>query len=274
MGYLSHLFGWQIAGAATNNNQLDSICSNIAETGHFKWAGEGLIPDSIKSPICQVKDANISPAAAVPHIIDFSTQLFITQLLNSFSPNDTTSLPSLCQLMAFVELGNFNLDSQGIMEAICAAANTPQKPLAFGAKQVPVNASHLYKNQASNLYAQMRASASVNDMQVNEMCAHANETVGSLNSILLDGPLISNILCSISAPLTTKEGANAIMNYSSSTFVVVMENLGLHDASYFLWMCKALNIGAMDEVGMDGAAVSAQICSHVSKAGNLQQRSG
>lgn len=48
MGNMSYLFGWQMAGSALSDDELDPTCNNITTTGHGRWANMGLYPEYIQ----------------------------------------------------------------------------------------------------------------------------------------------------------------------------------------------------------------------------------
>lgn len=45
---LSTWFGWQLAGAAKDTNDLSEPCTNIDSTGGQRWAQIGLVPANIQ----------------------------------------------------------------------------------------------------------------------------------------------------------------------------------------------------------------------------------
>lgn len=43
----SAAFGWQLAGAAKDTDELDTTCSGLKDGAYSKWANQGLVIDNI-----------------------------------------------------------------------------------------------------------------------------------------------------------------------------------------------------------------------------------
>lgn len=59
MGNLSYLFGWQMAGAATSDDQLAEACNDISALGNGKWAAMGFVPAAIQGSYAGSDDLSL-----------------------------------------------------------------------------------------------------------------------------------------------------------------------------------------------------------------------
>lgn len=267
MANLSSAFGWTLAGSALSDDELDATCANITNTGHHKWAAEGLLPEYIVEPICNASHSSPNTTIALPWTILYNTQVFVTQLTNAFAAdNANASLTYLCGNLRFILLDGFHMQDGLALNATCAAATlqAPPRP-AQPAAAVNSNITSAYVNTASILYGLIFASSALSDSQLNRYCAHAPEYKASLDALMLNGTLVQSTICDVKEPMTTDEGIAAIRTWSSRIFTTVVENVSNVDG-WLAWLCDNLDADAMETVGLDGQAVHTQVCSDAKTA--------
>ena len=80
MSNLSYSFGWAFAGSALAVEQLETVCDNITEIGHGKWAAQGLVPKNIAEPACNQSQSSPNATLALPWIFYCRWCLFATHL--------------------------------------------------------------------------------------------------------------------------------------------------------------------------------------------------
>jgi len=262
MGNLSSMFGWQLAGSgALSSDQLTSTCADLASTGHGQWAAEGLNPANIQDPICTSSSNSASNATtAVPYALLYSTNLFITQLLNAFDSTATDTFAYLCIKLRFLQLDGFYLGDARIVNATCAAAGKqlparPEGPLA----KINTNATTAYFNTASILYALLFASSATTVAELDGYCADASQYVSGLDTLLLNGTLVESTLCGLTEVLTADVGAAAIRTWTTRMFITVLENVS-NVGGWLERLCGSLDVAGLESVGLDGLAVQTQVC--------------
>jgi hypothetical protein len=187
MGNLSYLVGWTIAGSAVNDDQLDATCNDINGTSHGKWALEGLNETYIQEPICNATHSSPNTTTAVPWVLYYSTELFVTQLLHAFAPDNKNATTYLCENLDFDLIDNFRLRSARVVNATCTAAKAdlpPRPAAALPASEQNLTAPVDFISTISTLYGLVLASAATSDTQLNIQCAHAPDYVKSLDSLV------------------------------------------------------------------------------------------
>lgn len=187
MGSLSYLFGWTMAGSALSDDELDPTCQDISNTGHGKWFAAGLIPANIQGPICNASHSNPSANTANVWVVNYSTELFVTYVLNAFAANNTAAFSYLCDNLRFIAIDDFHMNDEKIVSAACTAGGKPLPPRPEGAlpgAQAPANATQAFANTASVLYALMFAASAESNSQLNIYCAHAPEYVVALDGMV------------------------------------------------------------------------------------------
>ncbi len=187
MGNLSYLFGWTLAGSALGNDELDLGCSDISNLGHGKWAAQGLIPAYIQKPVCNQSHSSPNATLALPWELYYSTEVFVTQMLNAFAPNNTAAFTYLCNNLRFLSLDGFHLSDARVVNASCTKAGTLQPPRPFTAApgvELNTNATVAYRNIISTLYGLLYASSALDDTGLNIYCAHEPEYIDGLNALV------------------------------------------------------------------------------------------
>lgn len=260
MGNLSYAFGWTMAGSAVNDDELDATCANISNTGHGQWAAEGLIPEYIVEPICNSSQSNPNTSVALPWTISYNSDVFTTQLLNSFGNTTNASLTYLCSNLDYTLLDGVHLDETRVITAVCAGAGLqapprPEQPPA----QINGSVTDAYVNSVSTLYALLFASSGRSNSQLNIYCAHASEYITSLNALQLNGKLVESTICNITQPLSVDAVVSAIGTWSSNIFTTILANAGT-GREYLPFVCENVDVDAMNSVGLDGSAVHSHLC--------------
>ncbi|TKA78871.1 hypothetical protein B0A55_03803 [Friedmanniomyces simplex] len=261
MGNLSYLFGWTLAGSAVDTDELDLGCSDISNLGHGKWAAQGLNPAYIQEPVCNQSHGNPNATLALPWELYYSTEIFVTQMLNAFAPNNTAAFTYLCENLRFLSLDGFHLSDSRVINASCTKAGTLQPPRPFTAApgvELNTNATVAYRNTISTLYGLMYASSALSNTELNIYCAHEPNYVRSLNTLLLNGTLVEETICNITQPLSVDSSIAALRTWSSKAFITVIENIS-NVSGWLAWLSNNLDVDAMNSVGLDGATVLAQV---------------
>ncbi|KAK6393085.1 hypothetical protein LTR65_002776 [Meristemomyces frigidus] len=267
MANMSSAFGWMMAGSALSDDELDVTCANITNSGHHKWAAEGLMPEYIVEPICNASHSNPNTTVALPWTILYNTRVFVTQLTNAFAADNANApLAYMCGNLRFILLDGFHMMDGLALNATCAAAalQAPPRP-AQPAATVNANTTSAYVNTASIMYGLMIASSATSDSQLSIYCAHAPEYIASLNAMMLNGTLVQSTICDVKEPMTSDEGIAAIRTWSSRIFCTVVENVS-NVSGWLPWLCANLDADAMEAVGLDGQAVHTQVCSDADAA--------
>ncbi|KAK4955036.1 hypothetical protein LTR10_007228 [Elasticomyces elasticus] len=261
MGNLSYLFGWTLAGAALTGNELDLGCSDISNLGHGKWAAQGLTPSYIQEPICNQSGSNPNATLALPWELYYSTEIFVTQMLNAFAPNNTAAFSYMCDNLRFLSLDGFHLSDARVINASCTKANELKPPRPFTAVpgvQLNTNATVEYRNIISTLFGLLYASSARSDTELNIYCAHGSNYIKSLNTMLLNGTLVEKTVCDLKGPLSIDDSIAGLRTWSSRAFAIVIENIS-NVSGWMDWLSKNLDEDAMNSVGLDGAAVLTQV---------------
>ncbi|KAK1810175.1 hypothetical protein LTR12_015444 [Friedmanniomyces endolithicus] len=240
MGNLSYLFGWTLAGSALSNDELDLGCSDISNLGHGKWAAQGLIPAYIQEPVCNQSHSSPNATLALPWELYYSTEVFVTQMLNAFAPNNTAAFTYLC------------------IAPRLAPCNRRRPFTAAPGVELNTNATVAYRNIISTLYGLLYASSALDDTGLSIYCAHEPEYIDGLNALLLNGTLVEETICNVTLPLTVDQSIAALKTWSSLAFITVIENVS-NVSGWLEWRANNLDVGAMNAVGLDGPAVLSQV---------------
>lgn len=261
---LSSSFGWTLAGSAVTSDELDVTCANITETGHGKWAAQGLMPSYIVEPVCNQSHSSPNATLALPWTVYYNTRVFTAQLLNAFSPdNKTSTMEYLCDSIRYILLSGFRIEASTAVNATCMAAGVQQNPRPEGAiAKIDRNATDAYQNAASILYAFMFASSAQTDSQLNVFCAHASNHVTRPTELKLNGTLVQETICNIKAPLSTDTATSLLKTWSSRVFATIIRNAS-NVGGWHARLCGNLDPKAMEAVGLDGQAVKIELCSGV-----------
>ncbi|KAK5114536.1 hypothetical protein LTR62_002471 [Meristemomyces frigidus] len=261
LGNFSYLVGWTLAGAALSDDELDVTCNNVNNTSHGKWSQEGLNQTYIQEVVCNASHSSPNATTAVPYVIRYSTELFVTQLLHAFAPGNTAAYAYLCQNLRYLLIDGFRLDSSRVINATCTASGIKQSPRPEGALpgvQVVTAAASTFLDTISTLYATIYASAAISDSELNIYCAHAPEYVDNINTLLLNGTLVQSTLCNITQPLNVEDARATFKTLSTTAFTTVISatsNIG----GYTSWLLDNLDVESMNRVGLAGEAVVFQI---------------
>lgn len=260
MGNLSYMFGWQLAGAALSQDELDVGCNNIDNIAHGRWAQEGLVEANIHDPLCNASHSNPNATTALPHIVSYGTELFTTYILSAFASNDTASYAYLCKNLRNLLLDGFHLNDIRVISATCQAAGLQTPPqLEDPISTINADATQAYANTASILYALMFASGPDAQIQLNVYCAHAPEYIINLNEELLNGTLVGATICDITQPIDISQGANYIRTWISRMFITAIENVSNVDG-WLSWLCNNMSVDSMNGAGLDGQVVITEVC--------------
>lgn len=153
-------------------DQLTAACNDISSLGRGKWGEIGLDPNDVQGPICTTVNNNpgTNPKTEIANIIEFSTQLFITQLIRSF---DNEARQYMCQNLDFFLIDYFMLTSADVVGAVCNSVGQqlPPRPFAPEHKVTGVQAAvTAVKNAASTLYALLLASGATTAAELATLC--------------------------------------------------------------------------------------------------------
>ncbi|EME42547.1 hypothetical protein DOTSEDRAFT_73409 [Dothistroma septosporum NZE10] len=255
-------FGWQLAGAAKNTDELDATCNELKNGDNCKWADEGLVVDYIAAPVCNTSTAP-NAELALPIIVQYNTKVFATLLLNSFDSSNKTTWNYLCDNLRFKKIDNFLLDSQTLINSTCNAGSSKLNPQPFEALGQPnLTALADYKEAASKLFAWEYASFATSSSQLNTMCAHASAKATKWVHLQLDPACVEQTICSFENPLSAEDVKTKMREWSSKQYVTVLRNVS-NAPGYQRWLCNNLEADAMSAAGLDGDYVKGVVCGDV-----------
>ena len=254
------MFGWQLAAAALSRDQLDAGCDDISSLGHGRWFAEGLVPENIRLPICNASSSSLNASTALPYVYIHGTEVFVTQLLNAFAPGNSTPYDYLCENLRFLSLDSFRLKDARVVNATCGMADRQQQPRPEGPMVVlNTNATAAYTDAISTLFGLMFASSATTDSQLDIYCAHVPEYVPALDAMLLNGALVASTICNTTVPLTVAQSTEAIRTWASKAFAIAIAGSS-NVSGWMSWLCTNLDAESLNSVGLDGKAISADIC--------------
>lgn len=256
----STVLGWQLAGSARDQDELDSTCAQLNNGAYAKWGQENLMVNKIKQPVCSSRDSTPNATLALPSLVAANTKTFTTLLLNAFPSTNRAAWSYLCDNLRFVQLDGFLLSSTTIISSVCSAGSEGPNPQPFSAV-AGVNETAVKEFQDANarLFAYITASAASSQADLEQACARAPERKDAWKTLLLNATAVEETLCSIKSPLSVSEAKAKITEWTSKLFAVVVENIS-NAAGYRQFLCETLNCEGMTNVGMDGELVRQRVC--------------
>lgn len=183
-------------------------------------------------------------------------------LINAFPPASQSSYLYLCDNIRFAQLRAFMLNDASIINATCnlGGPNAQISPEPFTTLAKPnLTAVAAYKDITSKLFATNYAATANSAADLISFCDRANSYKANLEALQLDPATVATQICSFEAVPQVAETQISIMQLTSQQFVTVVENMS--DVSgWNSWLCQELDEDAMDDLGLDGAWVKAQVC--------------
>ncbi|KAK5008368.1 hypothetical protein LTR28_004074 [Elasticomyces elasticus] len=264
IGNASYVFGWELAGAATSQAQLRYACANIVALGHGKWAAVGLISGYITAAICAASAAGPNPEEAAKQIIPYYTNIFITQILNSFLPGQGDTTIWLCQHLQADLLDGMGFQGQHVRDVVCAAAGFSTTPASEDPAPVvdPGDRGSIVSD-ASHLYAYELASSATSTAQLTSMCQNFGKGFGTtdLARVGLVAPEVASVICGLSAPLSVADAQAFVTEWSTQIYIIQLKAAGNADG-WLMYLYANLYAPAMDAVGLDGGLVKGALCGY------------
>ena len=221
---------------------------------------EKMTDSNLLAPLCNSSHSNPRPIDSITHIIYYSSNIFIDQLLGSFHAPD--ALEYLCNNVKFDLLDAFLLNDTAILGTVCHSVGNQLPPRPFGPDHggLPNRAPALaIRNSASVLYAFILAAGATTDSELSLLCAHAPEYVSNLNSELMNGTAFRETLCAIKKPMSVKEAVAGVTEWLTRIFITMVESVS-NVGDWLGWLCEHVVVEGMDGVGLDGVVVNQTIC--------------
>lgn len=111
-----------------------------------------------------------------------------------------------------------------------------------------------------NLFGYLLVSASTNSTEADILCDRVIDLVPSIANTGLDHHAVSEVACGKDGRrLSNSEAQIFLRTWKSKAFVYLLENAS-DDPDWCGWLCDNLDVGAMNQTGLDGLAVSDQFC--------------
>ncbi|KAI7652828.1 hypothetical protein KC318_g14651 [Hortaea werneckii] len=244
MTNFSSSFGWALAGSATSTKQLETMCDNITETGHGPNA-----------------------TLALPWIVYYNTRVFSTQITGAFAPqNKSADMEYLCDNLRYRLLDGFGIEGATAISATCNAAAQERNPRPEAAlAMIDKGATDAYQDALSRLYGFLFASSACTVSELGDYCAQASHQVASWDKMMLNGTLVEEVLCDVKTPMSPEGAKTHFREWMSKAFSAIVGNASNVDGWHY-WLCEHLEADSMEAVGLDGEAISAQVCSDAASA--------
>ncbi|RMY88710.1 hypothetical protein D0861_04664 [Hortaea werneckii] len=267
MNNFSSSFGWALAGSATSIKQLENMCDNITETGHGMWATQGLIPERIVDPLCNKSHSGPNATLALPWIVYYNTRVFSTQITNSFaSQNKSADMEYLCDNLRYRLLDGFGIEGATAINATCNAATQARNPRPEAAlAMIDKNATGAYQDALSRLFGFLFASSACTSSELDDYCAQASHQVKSWDKMMLNGTLVEETICDVKTPMSSENAKAHLRESMSKAFSTIVRYASNVDG-WHAWLCEHLDVESMEPVGLDGEAISAQVCKNAASA--------
>ncbi|KAI7537520.1 hypothetical protein KC331_g10879 [Hortaea werneckii] len=262
MTNFSSSFGWALAGSATSTKQLETMCDNITETGHGMWATQGLIPARVVNPVCNQSHSGPNATLALPWIVYYNTRVFSTQITSAFAPqNKSADMEYLCDNLRYRLLDGFGIEGATAINATCNAAAQERNPRPEAAlATIDKDATDAYQDALSRLYGFLFASSACTVSELGDYCAQASHKVASWDKMMLNGTLVEEVICDVKTPMSPEGAETHFREGMSKAFSTIVGNASNVDG-WRAWLCEHLDADSMEAVGLDGEAISAQVCS-------------
>ncbi|RMY62003.1 hypothetical protein D0864_12852 [Hortaea werneckii] len=267
MTNFSSSFGWALAGSATSIKHLETMCDNITETGHGVWATQGLIPERIANPVCNQSHSGPNATLALPWIVYYNTRVFSTQVTNAFaSQNNSADMEYLCDNLRYRLLDGFGIEGATAINATCNAAAQARNPRPEAAlAMIDKNATDAYQDALSRLYGFLFVSSACTSSELDDYCAQASQQVTSWDKMMLNGTLVEETICDVRTPMSSEVAKTRLREWMSKAFSTIVEYASNVDG-WHAWLCEHLDVESMEAVGLDGEAISAQVCKDAASA--------
>ena len=194
----------------------------------------------------------------MPHIDQFATKVFISELLSTF--NNTDAYAQICNDLGFNMVSSFAINDLLVEEAVCAAAGVQTKPRPEATLPwAPNSAVHAARNTASILFSIIWVAAATSDSQLSIACARAPDYTSHLNNERLNGTLIQSTLCSFKNPVSVNQADHLVRTWMSRYFTTVIENIG-QGAGWIGWLCSNIDPEKLNAAGLYGYGIQSQVC--------------
>lgn len=119
-----------------------------------------------------------------------------------------------------------------------------------------------YMTITGTLFGYLLVSASTNSTEADILCDRIIDLVPSIANTGLDHHAVSEVACGKDGRrLSDSEAHIFLRDWQSKAFVYLLENAS-NDADWCDWLCDNLDVGAMNQTGLNGLAVSDQFCGH------------
>lgn len=167
----------------------------------------------------------------------------------------------LCAYLQPAYLEAFNIDSDRVRTALCAASNLTLIPPA------PSNTSALndtlldtYNEYVSTLFSYLLISSSTTTPEADELCFMARDGEPGVENTGMKGSVVYNVACGRDGRrLSENEAGFAMRRWTTKVFLLALENAS-DEGAWRAWLCANLSAKAMRVTGLDGAGVVEEIC--------------
>lgn len=218
---------------------------------------------TMTAPLCATENANPNASAVIPHIGTYNSNIFITQILNSFTLSSTkSSLTYVCENMEPTLNEAFYLDTPRTRNTICEAAGISASDIPAPESPAPSpcpNATATFINQASSLFAYEAVAGISSPDDLGLVCSNFDYFITQLAEEGLDDSIVRTIVCGTTQPLTIAQGGEEIGKWSTKLFISIVLNVASVEG-WAGWLCKNLDVAAMDAIKLNGTLVKSEIC--------------
>lgn len=258
----SYVFGWQLTGSAANSDDLDQTCSQLKSSHLSKWNQLGLLTSTIQTPVCNALTPNAQ--SALPRVAAANTQVFINYITNAFDKTNKTTYAYLCDSIRYVQLDGFLLDASLITNSTCQLGGGLLNPQPFttnGGAAVNKSAVAAFWDAQSKQFAYTYAASASSSSDLDAQCGSAAQPVRQerLDALKLDASCVEATICSVKEPMSVEDAKGELVKWQSQGFLAVIQNIS-NQPGYQKWLCHNLNVEGLNDVGLDGKLVKANVC--------------
>ncbi|KAF2864060.1 hypothetical protein K470DRAFT_254390 [Piedraia hortae CBS 480.64] len=270
------------AGSADSTASLQPICKDIGALGHGQWSRQGLSPELIQRPICNMtRSENVNPSIAIPWTIRSLSDMFTTQLLGAFDGQyKQSSLGYVCNNTQYQALDAYNIDSQRVVNATCHAAGLEMRPQLVEPLTTPnMTDASVYIEALSALYGITLASTARDMRELDGICHAMDGRMKALNAMHLNGSIVLNGTCGRyrphseqpmgghsggplpedGSPMLPHTAFDLVRVQMTRMFTIVLKGMN-RSLEWNSWLCQNLNIDGLNNVGLIGDGVTEVVC--------------
>ncbi|KAI9663092.1 MAG: hypothetical protein M1821_008140 [Bathelium mastoideum] len=124
--WASSIYGWLAIGISNSTSEIASNCtalSNLDSNLTSSLGQEGLVVPEIQGIFCSITGNPPSPAQAMQQVVNLSTQIFYTIIMNIGQEDGYIAF--LCSSLEIPAMNAIGLDGQFILNQICSRSSLP-----------------------------------------------------------------------------------------------------------------------------------------------------